>query len=284
MSSPHSQPLSADLFDVFHRDGVVVARGFYDLKNDIEPIQRHIHSIIGALISQHGLPIEQLPFSADSFDYGYQKLIAIDRKLGSAMYDAVKQIPAFGRLASTERHEWVMKQLRGEALPGIDYPGYGIRIDNPSEGKFLAQWHQEYPFHPRSLDGLVFWSPLVPVDEKVGPVRFCVGSHRSGLFPMHSEDVRNRERTGSYAMTLANEEALVAKFEQIAPLTNPGDLVIIDFRTLHASSPNTSERSRWAMTMRWFNYLEPTGMSHGWKGSFNEGIKLEELHPELVLS
>jgi hypothetical protein len=37
------------------------------------------------------------------------------------------------------------------------------------------------------------------------------------------------------------------------------------------------------MQFRYFNFLEPTGQSHGWKGSFAAGVDFASIHPELVV-
>jgi hypothetical protein len=249
----------------------------------VEPVQRGIHSLIGLLIEQHDQGIEHPPFSAEIFDAGYQELIAHDRALGGVVYDAVKQIPAFIRLVASARHEAVVCQLRGTDLAGVAGGGFGIRIDNPGEEKFRAGWHQDYPAQIRSLDGLVFWSSLVPMTLELGPVEFCVGSHKDGLAPVRESDADNPDKTGAYGLTLADEGERVAKYEKAAPLTQPGDLVLVDFLTLHRSGENRANRSRWSMQMRWFNFAEPTGKRLGWPGSFAAGNDLRAVHPDLVV-
>jgi ectoine hydroxylase-related dioxygenase (phytanoyl-CoA dioxygenase family) len=200
---------------------------------------------------------------------------------GGEIYDAVKQIPAFVRLVAHPAHEALMRALRENSVPGLAAGGYGIRIDNPHEDRFRAQWHQEYPAQLRSLDGLVFWSPLVPVTEALGPVQFCPGSHRMGPLPVYTKDPANPERRGAYSLMLKDEEALLAAHPRIAPLCGPTDLVIIDFLVLHASGHNRSSRARWSMQFRYFNFAEPTGRSHGWRGSFAAGVDFGSIHPEL---
>lgn len=264
----------------FLRDGVLVIRGFYDLERDIWPILRGIHSIIGLVIDKYRLAIQQAPFSPATFDSGYQELIAANRAYGGEVYDAVKQIPAFVRLVAHPLHDQLLLELRGEkAIPGVAAGGYGIRIDNPGEDRFRANWHQEYPSQLRSLDGLVYWSPLLDVDEELGPVCFCLGSHHDGVVPVHS--IEQGGKTGAYALTLQDEQARITRYPQIAPLTGPGDLVVVDFLVLHASGHNRARRSRWSMQLRYFNFTEPTGRGHGWKGSFAAGANFLEIHPEL---
>ncbi len=267
----------------FRRDGLLLIRGHYHPERDIAPIQRGIHGIIAALIAREGLGTAQAPFSPATFDSGYQDLIRHERKLGGEVYDAVKQVPAFMRLVADARNEQLMRELRGTDLPGLAAGGYGIRIDNPGEERFRADWHQEYPSQLRSLDGVVFWSPLLPVSEELGPVRFCLGSHHDGLVRLHTRDPAHPEKTGAYSLTLEDRDRRVARYQQIAPLSQPGDLIVVDFLTLHASGANRSGRSRWSMQFRYFNFSDPTGTRIGWRGSYAAGVNFATIHPELIV-
>ncbi len=279
---PLPELLSQEQIDTFNNEGFLILRSFYDQERELTPIQFGIYSVIEILVRKYGLPISQEPFHPDAFDSGYQQLIAHDRKIGGEVYDAVKQIPAFMRLVADEKHHTIFSQLRDTNMPGIAAGGYGIRIDNPLEEKFRADWHQEYPAQLRSLDGLVFWSPLVAVSNALGPVRFCVGSHKDGVVPVLTKDPENPGKQGAYALILKDKEERIARYEQVAPLTKPGDLIISDFLVLHSSGYNRGERSRWSMQFRYFNFLEPMGMRIGWRGSFAAGVDFRQIHPELV--
>lgn len=276
--------LSQEQIAQFKRDGVLLVEGFYNREQQIEPIQHHIHGIIGLLIGKYDLPIEQEPFTPETFDSGYQQLIAHDRRIGGEVYDAVKQIPAFMRLVACPQHDELLCQLRGSTLPGVAAGGYGIRIDNPGEEKFRANWHQDYHAQLRSQDGLVFWSPLIKVTAESGPVEVCLGSHKLGPVRVHTTDARNAQKTGAYALTLENERELIDGFERSAPLSAPGDLIIIDYLALHQSGVNRTTRSRWSMQLRYFNFEEPSGIRDGWKGCYAAGAELAQLHPELIAS
>jgi len=278
-----SQPLlSESQRRAFERDGVLVIPGFYDLEKDILPIQRSIYDIIGLVLDKYRVAVERAPFSAETFDSGFQALIATNRAYGGEVYDAVKQIPAFVRLVAHPGHDLLLRELRGtESIPGVAAGGYGIRIDNPGEDRFRAHWHQEYPAQLRSLDGLVYWSPLLAVSEEMGPVRFCLGSHHLGPIPVTSQNEGGR--SAAYALVLHQEAERIAPFVQIAPLTRPGDLVVVDFLVLHASGYNRAQRSRWSMQLRYFNFSEPTGRAHGWKGSYAAGVDFRTVHPELFI-
>lgn len=280
--TPDSPLLTSDQVEQYHRDGFLILRGFYDLKTEIEPIQRDIHHIIGIVIRKHGLAIEHPPFRPETFDAGYQPLIAHDRRLGAEIYDAVKQIPAFVRLVVNERHDRLMRQLRNTDLPGVAAGGYGIRIDNPFEEKFRANWHQDYPSQLRSIDGLVYWSSLVELTEELGPLQIAVGSHKDGLAPILTRDPENPEKTGAYALRLKDEAARIEGYQKVQGLISVGDLIVVDFLNLHASGFNRGSRSRWTMQMRYFNYRDPIGQRISWVGSFAAGKSLRDVHPELI--
>jgi hypothetical protein len=265
----------------FKQDGFIILRNFYDIKKDIEPIQFGIYQIIGQILKRHDIKDEREPFSSSNFDNGYQSLIQKSRSFGGEVYDAIKQIPAFMRWVSHPSHEGLFRELRPHSIPGIAAGGYGIRIDNPFEEKFRAPWHQEYPAQLRSLDGIVYWSPLVEMIPEMGPVKICPSSHIEGPLRVFTQDPQNPDKSGAYSLIIENEKEILSRYQAIEPILMPGDLMVIDFLLLHSSGYNVSNRSRWSMQMRYFNFNEPTGMSFGWKGSFAAGLRFNEIHPEL---
>lgn len=265
----------------FKERGFLILRGFYDKVSDISPIQKGIYDVINQVMVKNNVRSTRQPFAPESFDSGYLELIRNNRTWGGEIYDAVKQLPPLIRLVADSRHEQIFKQLREEAIPGIAAGGYGIRIDNPHEDKYRAMWHQEYPAQLRSIDGIVFWSSLVPITEEMGPLKICPCSHHAGPLPVLIADPDQSGRSGAYALALADEEQVLSRHPKEHLLTNPGDLIIIDFLLLHASGHNRSTRSRWSMQFRYFNFAEPIGRSHGWKGSFAAGIDFRSVHPDL---
>jgi len=260
----------------FQTDGFLYIERFYDLTTEILPIQKDIYRIIGIIIKEHKLPIEQKPFSSEEFDAGLPEIITKYRSCASILYDAVKKLPSYVRLSNCNKHEDLAKILLNTEFPGFANRGYGIRMDHPNEDKFLTQWHQDYVSQLCAQKGIVLWSPLRDVTLEMGPVRLCPTSHSDGIFPIV------RDGDGSYGLKIKDEEKIVARYPSIAPEVSSGDLVVIDFMTLHCSTPNKSKRTRWAMISRYFDFLEPVGISHGWRGGLQEGNSFEQVHPELT--
>jgi hypothetical protein len=267
----------------FAEQGYLVIKGFYECHHEIEPIQYGIWKILGILFKKYNIEVDQKPFSPEDFDYGYQQLIATNRQYGGEVYDAVKQIPAFIRLLSSKKNEQTFSQLRHTDNAGIAAAGYGIRIDNPHEEKYRSLWHYEYRDQLRSIDGIVFWSPLVSVVHDLGPVQICPKSHIDGLRRSYLKDPDNPEKTGVYAMRLENESGLIDRYGVVEPLSEPGDLILIDFLTLHSSGINIGKRSRWSMQFRYFNFNHPSGIRINWTGCVANGTQLKDVHPELVI-
>jgi len=263
----------------FLENGVVVIKNFFDVEGEIRPIQKAIYQIIGLVMQRHSVSIRRDPFEGDNFDSGYLELIAINRDFGGEVYDLIKQIPSFLRLIASTRSEELFCHLRKTDVPGIGAASYGIRIDNPHEEKFRSQWHQEFLFQPQSLDGIVFWTPLLPITAEMGPVIVCSKSHKDGL-RVYSKPKAYANKIGAYKIGMNDEDAVVAGYNKIAPLTSPGDLILMDFLTIHQSGFNTSLRSRWSCQSRFFNYKEETGMRIGWKASVTAGTDVEKIFPE----
>jgi hypothetical protein len=275
--------LSPAQVEHFREQGFLLIREFYDIPSEIEPVLHAIYGIIGILLEKYKVKINRLPFDYNTFDHGLKHLIEIDRSIGGVIYDAVKQIPAFQRIICCHANEKLFMQLRKTTLSGIASGGSGIRIDHPHESKFMAPWHQEYPAQLRSSDGLVFWSPLRPLTQELGPVEICPGSHKEGALKVLTFDETAPEKSGAYALRLFNESDILSRYEKIAPLSQPGDLLIMDWFVLHRSGINSSPDSRWTMQLRYFNFTEESGIKHNWKGSFAAGMDFGKLFPELVV-
>lgn len=266
---------SKEQLDQYKEEGVVYLESFYDLETEILPIQKDIYRIISLLIEQHNLPIKQEAFSPENFDSGLNEMVKNHRKVVGSLYDAVKKLPSYVRLASSPKHDIIARYLIGTEFFGFANRGYGMRMDNPNEDVYLTQWHQDYVSQLCSPKGIVLWSPLRNVTAEVGPVQLCPGSHKDGIFPIV------RDGDGSYGLKLKNEQELLQKYSIVVPEVKVGDLVVIDYLTLHASSANRSKFTRWAMISRYFDFLEETGKSYGWKGGLQEGNSFENIHPEL---
>jgi hypothetical protein len=273
------QLISAEQKTLFKKDGYLIIKGFFDVESEILPIQKSIYDIIGKVALRHGITLERPSFDPESFDKGYNTLLKLDRSYASEIYDLAKQIPSFLRLISNQRSDDLFCEIRETQHSGIGAGSYGIRIDNPSEDKFRSHWHQEFLWQPQSMDGVVFWTPLLPVTEDMGPVIVLPKSHQDGLCK-YSKGQAYAQKVGAYKIGIFQEDKVVSNYEQIAPLLEPGDLLLMDFLTIHGSGVNRADRSRWSIQNRFFNFEEPVGTKIGWKASITGDTQVEMLFPD----
>ena len=261
----------------FYREhGYVYLEGFYDYETEIKPIQEDIFRLIGILAEQYDIPLGTRRFSSETFDQGLQYLIKHHRPVVGVLYDAVKKLPNYVRLAAHPLHDIYGRALMGSRFVGFANRGYGIRMDNPDEGIYSTQLHQDYVSQLCSQRGIVTWSPLRDVTPNLGPVHMYPGSHACGIFPI----VKTRE--GSQGLVVQGAEQIAARFSEVAPLVQIGDCVIMDALMLHKSGTNISSQTRWAMLSRYFDFTDTTGKAINWKGGLQEGNSFETIHPELT--
>jgi hypothetical protein len=56
----------------------------------------------------------------------------------------------------------------------------------------------------------------------------------------------------------------------------------MDFLTMHQSGENRSDKPRWSVQFRYFNFNEPLGQRIGWTGSFAANVDFRQVIPELA--
>jgi Phytanoyl-CoA dioxygenase (PhyH) len=273
--SAHVEP-NGELRAAFERDGFLVLRGWLDVRAELEPLQRELGMLIEHAARACGAEW-QAPEDPSEFDRGYLALVEAHPDVQPLVYDNAKNLVAFQRLIVGERLAGLFRDLRGTELAGTAPGSNGVRIDRPSDDRRLAPWHQEFQYQFRSLDGVTFWIPLVPVTPEMGPVVLARGSHRGGVEPLVDASGNGEAETafGSYgALRIAGEATIAERYEICAPVSEPGDLFAFDFLTLHASGANAGARARWTVQIRYFNFADAYGASIRWMGGLKHGTTL----------
>lgn len=88
-------------------------------------------------------------------------------------------------------------------------------------------------------------------------------------------------RSATHPLRLENEAGLVAKYKSVAPLSKPGDLILMDFLTLYQSGRNSAHMPSWLMQLRYLKCAYPVGRKIGCQGSFATGVDIASVLPEL---
>jgi hypothetical protein len=267
-------PLTESDKKFFEETGYLYIEDFYP-RGLFDELLLDIHRLIALLCEREGLPRPR-SFDPSEFDDGLAALLKKDRKLGGIIYEAAKKIPSHIQLACHPVHGEVSRYLLATDFPGFASRGWGLRLDHPSEDVYLTQLHQDYVSQLCSPRGLVFWTPLRRADMALGPVIIYPKSHKRGVFPIEVKGA------GSYGLQIHDQDQVEREFTPITPEVGRGDCVIVDCLTLHKSSPNRSNRTRWALISRYFDFNDPAGKSIGWIGGLQEGNSFDKVFPDLV--
>jgi ectoine hydroxylase-related dioxygenase (phytanoyl-CoA dioxygenase family) len=270
--------IDADAKASFDRDGFVVLPGLLDVERDIRPLQADL----GRLIQRAARVVGEdraIAADPDAFDRGFIALVARHPRVSGLVYDMAKALIPFARLCVHERIVGAFRALRNAELCGSAEQMCGVRIDRP-DNRFRSPWHQEFPSLFRSLDGMTFWTPLTPMTAEMGAVLLCRGSHRNGVHRIDAGAGTEAEMSaGGYEnFRIENEDAVLARHEIVAPLLAMGDVVALDFLTLHRSGINRSQRTRWSAQMRLMSFDDPVGVALGWTGGIKSGKSIHEIN------
>lgn len=211
-------------------------------------------------------------------------LAARDRRALGMVYDAARKVVPFWELLASPVLAAAASALLETEDAGLAFRGAGIRLDLPGEHRWRSTWHQEYHAQISSPRGFVAWIPFVDVTEAMGPVEIARGSHEVGVLPVVAHDPLNRGKDYTKTFEIPDAAQVAAQHPLASVETHPGDVVFLDFLTLHQSGWNRSgDRVRITGQARFFDMAHPTAIEHGWVGGLHEGGDFTALHPELVV-
>ena len=280
MASP-PRPLSEEAREQLRRDGFYIARGLLP-RAEILPVLAGIDALLCA--KTPGLTPSPLEKVDVEIHEKIARLQRTDRAGLGKIYQAMRKLLPFWSLLGGTALTQAVRTLLGTEPVGVAFRGAGIRLDLPHEDRWRSQWHQEYHSQMSSLHGVVAWFSLVPVTHDMGPVHIAQGSHREGLLPVRCHDPMNQGKDYTQTFEIPDVPALLARYPQVSFETALGDVVFLDFMTLHESGWNRSDgRSRITCQVRYFDMSEPTSVKHDWVGGWQDGGDFTRLHPDKVL-
>ncbi len=275
---PFSDSACAKASELLNEHGAFVAKGIIDT-TDLKPIQDHIRNLI-RLIAHENKHTNLEPQPGENFDAGFMALNRLNRDFGGLIYNACRRVLPVHQISSDYRLAALSKRLmKTETLMCSNFKA--VRIDQPSEDKYLFEWHQDYPYIQDSEDGLVYWIPLHDVDGTNGNVVIAPGSHKLGLQPVAIVDPTNKNKNGAASMTLANK-AVLDKFPHIGVPVKAGEILVFNELLLHRSSPNRTQRARWTLQVRHGNFEQSTAIARKWPGGMIEGVSFADRHAQFV--
>lgn len=153
-------------------------------------------------------------------------------------YQEVFKLESFHALPHHPALKRVMNLLVGEQV--LVHPKPIGRLIFPNCDRLTVHPHQDYRFMNGDPECFTVWIPLHDCPAELGPLQILEGSHRYGVINHEEENLHVPE---------ISPEALTAGDWVGGPI-NAGDLLIFHSLTVHAASPNRSNRLRISMDCR----------------------------------
>jgi len=126
-----------------------------------------------------------------------------------------------------------------------------VNIKPPSSQAFYS-WHQDstYSGHSPASGVVTAWFALSPAPLEAGCLQFLPGSHHQQL--PHTE-TRDKSNLLAVGQTIP-QEVLKSLDQPVAAPLHPGQASLHHWQCVHASGPNTTERERIGLAVR---YIRP---------------------------
>ena len=216
----------------------------------------------------------------DGFDsyinYCYKK-----NNFNSRFYEVVKKLPSFLNLIFSKKNFSLLNNIDKNAKWGMLNKAFGFRFDYPRNNIFTTQLHQDYTSNLGSSSGFVFISSLSKISKNDGAIKVYPGTHKLGLQKIKmSKNIKLRK---TRRVLLADEKEIKKKFKFNYVFMNPGDLLIIDFLTLHESSQNKSKRTRITFISRYIDFFSGTGTEIFYSDGEQANIYIGKCHKNLIV-
>lgn len=171
----------------------------------------------------------------------------------------------------TNMHVTEMAQSLGIQLPALQgAPVLHIMADNLKipGGYNGTRTHQDWPSLQGSLDTIIVWIPLMPVNLHNFPVEVAPGSHLGGLYPGEVSENVYKTHPDSY-----EENSFIA-----AEL-DYGDVLFLSAFTLHRTRLSDSNGFRIAVSTRYDNASETTFIHRKYPFAQKRVVTRDFLHP-----
>jgi hypothetical protein len=157
-------------------------------------------------------------------------------------YQEVFNLESFHALPHHPALTHLMELLVGEHV--LIHPKPIGRLIFPHRENLTVHAHQDYRFMNGDPECFTVWIPLHDCPSSTGPLRVLEGSHRLGVINHKHENLHVPE---------IPEEAL-CQGEWVSGDIYAGDVLMFHSLTVHAASPNLSDRMRISMDCRFQDY------------------------------
>jgi ectoine hydroxylase-related dioxygenase (phytanoyl-CoA dioxygenase family) len=155
-----------------------------------------------------------------------------------SVYQQVFNLESFHALPHQTALRKVMQMLVGDQV--LVHPKPIGRLIFPNCDRLVVHAHQDYEFMGGDPEFFTVWIPLHDCPVDMGPLRILEGSHRFG--------VQQHQRDNLHVPEIPIDAAVGDDW--VGGHVNAGDVLIFHSLTVHAASPNASDRMRISLDCR----------------------------------
>lgn len=127
--------------------------------------------------------------------------------------------------------------------------GVMTRLDCPFDQRNKLDWHQEHRYYLQNdlgKNGLFMHIPLHDVNEKSGSLKVKSKSQKEKLIMNNPKKRKSKLESLNYNY----DSKILEKYKEVSIEIKKGDLLFVNFDTLHASGFNQSKRIRFSLISR----------------------------------
>lgn len=209
------------------------------------------------------------------------KIAARDRELIARLYKVSRRFPSVKRLACDPWLSGISAQLMNTTFASCCH-FVNVRIDLPSEEKYLLPPHQDFPYIQESLNGITWWIPFADTPIDVGPPTFIYRSHKFGVLKVKEFDYESTGQSGGKSFRIADENQLKgATYAEKAPV-HFGEALVFNTLLVHRSEPNLSSVARMNIQVRFGDPLLKDSFDRNYPEGLYLGDSFSKSYPEYV--
>lgn len=269
--------MSIKVIEKLEKDGYIKIKNFFS-QRQIKKVQSEFFLLSKKLYQSHYNKNCEKKIT-DGFDSYCIESFEKKNNFNSRFYETCKKLNSFHEMFYEKKTRNFLKKIFKKKNYGILNRGYGFRFDYPNDKKFLTQLHQDYTSNLGSPLGYVFITPLKDITNNMGPIKIYPKSHKEGIRNIKIIKKKNLRKTRSFEIDIKKSN-LKKNLKKVT--LNTGDVLVINFLTLHESTRNISKNIRFTMIYRFIDYYDQISIKNFIPSGEQDGNYFDQFHKEKI--